>query len=121
MLVNCATQATTALNNKIPTVLIKLNCATAIAFDPENNRPAIALNIGAINDVPSPPKKKARYENKNADQLPAGNKYLESEMKRINEIPPINPEVLINNCSLAFEIAHPYENLPTIIPVSMLM
>jgi len=52
--VNCTAQARIVFEIKIITVLIKLNCATAIAFLPFDNLPAIEKKIGARADEPSP-------------------------------------------------------------------
>ncbi len=67
--VNSTTQASTTLEINIITVLIKLNCATAIAFLPFDNRPAIEKNIGAKAEQPRPAKKNPKNANAKAKFL----------------------------------------------------
>lgn len=67
--VNSTTQASTTLEINMITTLIKLNCATAIAFLPFDNRPAIEKNIGANAEQPRPAKKKPRKAKPNAKFL----------------------------------------------------
>ena len=67
--VNSTIQASTTLEINIITVLIKLNCATAIAFLPFDNRPAIEKNTGANAEQPRPAKKNPRNANANAKSL----------------------------------------------------
>ena len=58
--VNSTIQAKIVFEIKIIKVLIKLNCATAIAFLPFESRPAIEKKIGARAEEPKPAKKNPR-------------------------------------------------------------
>ena len=98
--VNSTTQASTTLEINIITTLTKLNWATAIAFLPFDNRPAIEKNIGAKAEQPSPAKKKPRKANANAKFLLLSTTNNDDEAIAVKPIPPVNPPVLIQNCSL---------------------
>ena len=98
--VNSTTQASTTLEINIITTLMKLNCATAIAFLPFDNRPAIEKNIGAKAEQPSPAKKNPIKANANAKFLLLSTTNSDDEAIAVKPIPPVNPPALIQNCSL---------------------
>ena len=100
MEVNSTIHASTTLEINIITVFIKLNCATAIAFLPFDNRPAIEKNIGAKAEQPRPAKKNPMKANINAKFLLLSTTNNDDDAIAVKPIPPINPPVLIQNCSL---------------------
>ena len=85
---------------KIKNVFTKLSCATAHAFFPLYNRPAIEKKIGAIAEEPRPAKKKPIKANVNARFLLRSTNKVDEINIEIKPGPPSRPAVLIQNRSL---------------------
>ena len=98
--VNSTTQARITLEINMIITLIKLNWATAIAFLPFDNRPAIEKNIGAKAEQPSPAKKNPIKASANAKFLLLSTNNNDDEAIAVKPIPPVKPPALIQNCSL---------------------
>ncbi|MEY4677685.1 MAG: hypothetical protein RI992_400 [Actinomycetota bacterium] len=94
------TQARIVLAINIAKVLIKLNCATAIAFLPSESLPAIEKNSGDIAELPRPARKNPIKAIVNARDRFASTIEVETIKVIIKPAPPTKPPNLIQNCSL---------------------
>jgi len=98
--VNSTIQASINLEINIITAFIKLSCATANAFLPFESRPAIEKNIGARAEQPRPAKKNPIKAKAKAKFRKESTNSNEDIAIAVNPMPPTNPPVLIQNCSL---------------------
>ena len=98
--VNSTIQASTNFEINIITAFIKLSRATANAFLPFESRPAIDKNIGARAEQPRPAKKNPIKAKAKAKFLKESTNSKEDVAIVGNPMPPTNPPVFIQNCSL---------------------
>ena len=87
-------------DTNIMAVLIKLNWATAIAFLPFDNRPAIEKKIGESAEEPKPASKKPKNAKANAIDLWLSTISVDEINIEVKPTPPNTPPVLIQNRSL---------------------
>ena len=92
---------------KMIKLFIKLNCATAIAFRPFDNLPAIEKKIGARADKPSPANKNPKNATLKASDLLLSTIMVDEINFEVKPTPPNTPPVLIQNRSLAWFSAQP--------------